>query len=153
MITSIIINDTVPKLYKYGKGGVKTVLTPIDSARAQFVVAVPDVPDPNKPTLVVINALAPVKKGSATQNAVTFTVNGTQVPYTGNWSPKNYKVFTDASAGTVTVTATIKTAPTTDVSTSFEAKNGEIYEVILCGRTNDSRGNTPRYIIVHANPK
>jgi hypothetical protein len=154
MLTTLIVHDTVPKLYKLGKGGVKTVLTPIDSSRAQFIVAVPDVPDPNKPTIVLINALAPVKKVPATQNNITYTVNGTAVPFTGTWSPKNYKVYTDASSGTVNITATLKTSPsTTDVSTSFEAQNGEIYEVILCGRVNDGRGNTPRYIVIHANPK
>lgn len=157
MLTTFVVHDSVRFIKKLSadKKDTSYVVSALDSARGQFIIAVPDVPDANNPTIVLANALSPGYKSSATVTNVKFYLNDAQITTTGNWSPKKYQTVNPPLApGTVSVKATLNTTPVEEFTTTFTAEAGGIYEVLLVGERNHTNpAFQPRFIVLRANPK
>ncbi|HEY6171602.1 MAG TPA: hypothetical protein VIX80_04995 [Candidatus Kapabacteria bacterium] len=157
MLTTFVVHDSIRFVKKLSadKRDTSYLVSALDSARGQFIIAVPDVPDANNPTIVLANALAPGYKSSATVTNVKFYLNDAQETTTGNWSPKKYQtVKMPTPPGTYTVKATLNTTPVEEFSTTFTADAGGIYEVLLVGERNHTNSNfQPRFIVLRVNPK
>ena len=155
MLTTLVVHDTIrfSKKISADKKDTSYVIAPLDSARYQFAMEVPDVPNASKAKLVLANALSPGYKSSATVTNIKYYLNDNQVPRTGVWPVKKYQTE-EMDPGTISVKATLNTTPVEEVSTSFSAEAGGIYEVLLVGcRNHPNSAYRPRFIILRANPK
>lgn len=156
MITTFVVHDTVrfSKKISADKKDTTYVVAPLDSARYQFVIAVPDVPVHDKATIVLANALSPGYKSSATVTNIKYYLNDVQVTKPGNWSIKNY-LRQIVDPGSITIKATLNTTPVEEVTTTFAGfEAGGIYEVILVGcRNHTDPAMRPRFVILRVNPK
>lgn len=157
MLTTFVVNDSIRYAKKLSANKQDTTypVTPLDSAKGQFVVAVPDVPDANNPTIVLVNALAPGYKSSPTVTTVKFYLNDAQVPFSGTWTPEKYKTVAQPTPpGTFTVKATLNSTPVEEFSTTFTAEAGGIYEVLFVGERNHTNSAyQPRFIVLRVNPR
>lgn len=155
MLTTLVVHDTIrfSKKISADKKDTSYVIAPLDSARYQFAMEVPDVPNASKAKLVLANALSPGYKSSATVTNIKYYLNDNQVTTSGNWSVKKYQTE-EMDPGTISIKATLNTTPVEEVSTSFSAEAGGIYEVLLVGcRNHPNSAYRPRFIILRANPK
>jgi hypothetical protein len=155
MLTTLVVHDSIRFTRKVSADKKDTTysVSPLDSARYQFVIAVPDVPDPNNATLIIANALAPGYKSSATVTNVDFYLNDNPVAFTGTWSVKKTKTES-LSPGTYTIKGELNTTPPEAFSATFDVEAGGIYEAFFVGERNHTDAAfRPRFIILRVNPK
>lgn len=155
MLTTFVVHDSIRFTRKVSADKKDTTysVSPLDSARYQFVIAVPDEPDPNNATLIIANALAPGYKSSATVTNVDFYLNDNPVAFTGTWSVKKTKTEI-LSPGTYTIKGELNTTPPEAFSATFDVEAGGIYEAFFVGERNHTDAAfRPRFIILRVNPK
>lgn len=139
-LVAFVVSDTVRTNFKFK----------IDSAQGQFVFPIPDQPKPGQATLVIGNMLAP--RNPPVQQKMSFFVNDDSVEFTGTWSRKFSKTI-DVPAGQLNLRAHPNANPDEAVSTSFDAKQGGIYLILLVGRRLDTRDEArPRIMAIRTNP-
>lgn len=140
--------------------GDTTYKTPLDSTRLHVAVPIPDNPVPSgKARLVIVNALAN-KAAAATAN-ITFSVNGTLLPYPGSWSPRVFHPKPDEAeylvdAGATKLSGTMKVSPTAEPlpDFNFTTDSGGIYLVVVCGtRLHTNSAYQPHIVVAKVNPK
>jgi hypothetical protein len=134
---SIIFFDTIP-----GKKNDSSAL-----GKTMTSVLVSDQPDPNKATLIFVNATAPSKKWTSTSaaNIVSFYVNGNKVSFAGTLG-KSVNATFDPSDLAITAKLGGSQGTTQIDAGSFTihgAKAGEVYEVVLMGQRSDADFNSP----------
>jgi hypothetical protein len=145
-LVAFVLSDTVRK----HTPGTKH---PLDSTKGQTVVKIPDQPQANAATLVILNMLAPPSKPPATANKMEFYVNDVKVERAGNWNIKLSETFF-TPGGSVKLNAKTGANLDEDVpAMTFNAQNGGIYLVILVGRRlSPTSQDAPKIMVIRTNP-